>query len=81
VSRDQRRNTALAVLHAHQRNGKILPEDVPKFEMIIRRCRTLEDHVQVMAALTHYLSDLKTAPDRYARLLRDDLGLDDAEDV
>jgi hypothetical protein len=72
----------LAVLHAHQRLGKILPQDVTKFEMIIRRCRTLEEHVQVMQALDHYLNDIKTAPDRYARLLRDDLGLDDdAEDV
>lgn len=57
--------------------GSILPEDGPKFEMIIRRCRTLQDHAQVMAAIDHYLNDLKTAPDRYARLLRDDLGLDD----
>lgn len=81
MSRDQRRNTALAVLKAHQKNGKVLSEDIPKFEMLIRRCRTLEDHVQVMAALDHYLNDLKTAPDRYARLLRDDLGLDDAGDV
>lgn len=82
MNRDQRRNTALAVLRAHQVIGRILPEDVPKFEMIIRRCRTAEEHAQVMAAMDHYLNDLKTASDKYARLLRDDLGLeDDAEDL
>jgi hypothetical protein len=81
VNRDQRRNIALSVLGAHRRSGRILPEDSVKFEMIIRRCRTLEEHVQVMAAMDHYLNDMKTATDRYARLLRDDLGLDDAEDT
>lgn len=67
----------------HEKTGKILPEDVPKFEMLIRRCRTPEEHGQVMSALNHYLDDIKTANDRYARLIRDDdpLGLDDAEDV
>jgi hypothetical protein len=82
VSRSQRRDTALAVLRTHEKAGSILPEDVPKFEMLIRRCRTPEEHGQVMFALNHYLDDLKTAPDRYARLLRDDLGLDDeAEEI
>jgi len=65
----------------HQKRGEIQEQDVPKFEMLIRRCRTTEEYAQVVAALNHYLDDLKTGTDRYAKLLRDDLlGSDDADD-
>jgi hypothetical protein len=77
VTRSQRRDAALAVLKMHDRSGKILPGDASKFEMLIRRCRTPEDHAQVMAALTHYLDDMSTSSDRYARLMRDDILKDD----
>lgn len=69
----------MAVLRAHQKQGEVLEQDFPKFEMLIRRCRTPEEYDQVMGALNHYLADLKTGTDRYAKLLRDDvLGSDDA---
>lgn len=78
--RDSRRDNALAVLRAHQRTGKILPNDVPKFEQLIRRCRTSEETAQVLGALDHYLNDIKTATDRYALLMQDDpLGLDETK--
>jgi hypothetical protein len=80
--RPQRRDTALAVLRAHHKAHKILDQDLPTFEMLFRRCRTSEETAQVMAALHHYMEDIRTATDRYAVLMRDkDFFEPDGQDI
>ena len=80
MNRSQRRDTALFVLKAHHRRGKVQDQDLPKFELLIRRCRVPDDFRQVLAALNHYLTDIETGRDRYALLMQQDpfnLGEDD----
>ena len=80
MNRSQRRDNAFLVLRTHHRAKRILDADVPKFEALIRRCRTDEETQQVLGALHHYMEDIKTASDRYARLARDDDPFDDSDD-
>lgn len=79
MSRPKRRDNALAVVRAHHKAGKILDADLPRFEMLIRRCRTPEDIEQVMAALHHYMEDIRTATDRHALIMRDKDIFDDPD--
>jgi hypothetical protein len=60
------------VVKTLHRAKKILDTDVAKFEALIRKCRTPEEIGQVLAAIKHYCTEMETAPDRYAVIMRDD---------